>query len=189
MNNKHLACVIIGLMVCAQIYTVITINGKAEAMKQEADTARAAAEAAQQTVTVGTIQLTALKAKTAPIRRYLGVWDPYLRQSSNEERGQTMIDEMIRTGSVQSLDRKYNAAINPNNGYIPKVVRADLLFEDDYHKSVEWLGEVERSFPAARVSKCRLTKGTNANDIKMELTIDLPIVEEAGAALAAAPKA
>jgi hypothetical protein len=188
MNNKHLACVIIGLMIFAQIYTVIVINGKADAMKQEAETARGAAEAAQQTVNVETIQLTSLKAKTAPLRKYLGVWDPYLRQSSNEERGQTMIDEMIRQGSVQSLDRKYNAAINANNAYIPKVVRADLLFEDDYHKSVEWLGEVERSFPASRVSRCRLTKGTNANDIKMELTIDLPIVEEGGAMLAAVPK-
>src|SRR5687767_13620009 len=101
MNNKHLACVLIGLMICAQIYIVILINGKAEGMKQEADTARAAAETAQHTVSVETIRLDTLKAKTAPLRKYLGIWDPYLRQSSNEERGQTMIDEMIRQGSVQ----------------------------------------------------------------------------------------
>jgi hypothetical protein len=189
MNNKHLACVIIGLMICAQVYTVVIINGKAEAMKREAEAARVAADAAAQAVDVQTIQLTALKTKTAPLRKYLGVWDPYIRQSSNEERGQTMIDEMIRQGSVQSLDRKYNAAVNPNNGYIPKMVRADLLFEDDYHKSIQWLGEVERSFPASRVSKCRLTKGTNANDIKMELTIDLPISQDPAAAPAAPPKA
>ena len=178
MKSKHLACVLIGLLIFLLFYGVTVVHGKSEAMKAEAETARAAAEAAQQQVNIATMALNGLKAKTEALRKYLHVWEPYLRQSTNEERGQTMIDELIRQGGLQAIDRKYNAEKQPGSLFIPKVVRAELLFEDDYHKSIEWLGELERSYPASRIFKCRLTKGSNANDIKMELTVDLPIVDD-----------
>jgi len=187
MNNKHLACVFLGLLIFAQLYCVVMVKSKRDAMTSEAESASLAAEGARQQVTIASTQLTGLKTRTEAIRQYLGIWDPFLRKSDTEERGQTLIDDLIRQGGVTQLSGKYDPAPNAGNGYIPKVVKAELLFEDDYHKTVEWLGEVERSLPAARISKCRLTKGTTSNDIKLEMTIELPVVEQADAA--AAPKA
>jgi hypothetical protein len=178
MKAKHVACIIIGLLVFAQLYGVFVIHSKAEAMKAEASVANDAAQAAQQELNRSTMALNGQKVRTDAIRKYLHVWEPYLRQSANEERGQTMIDELIRQGGLQAIDRKYNASPMTGSVYVPKVVRAELLFEDDYHKSVEWLGELERAYPSCRIFKCRLTKGSNANDIKMELTVDLPIVDD-----------
>jgi hypothetical protein len=182
MKAKHLACIFIGLIIFLQLYGVFIIRGKAEAMKAEAGAANDAAQAAQQQVNINTIALNGQKVRTDAVRKYLQVWEPYLRQSANEERGQTMIDELIRQGGLQAIDRKYNSSPMTGSTFVPKVVRAELLFEDDYHKSVEWLGELERAYPACRIFKCRLTKGSNANDIKMELTVDLPIVDDTQAA-------
>ncbi len=185
MNNKHIACVIIGLMVFMQIYAVLIVNGKAEAMKQEATTARDAAAAAKQQVDIANIQLTTQKVKSEAVRNYLSLWDPYLRQAADEERGPSMIDEMIKNSGINAITKNYPLLPNANNAYVPKLVRGDLLFEDDYHKTMEWIGELERSFPASRVSKCRITKGGNANDVKLELLVELPIVDAAAAPPAA----
>lgn len=185
MNNKHLACIFIGLLVCAQLYCVVMVKSKRDAMTTEADAAQLAAEGATQQVTIAETQLTALKARTDAIRQYLAIWDPFLRRSDSEERGQTLIDDLIRQGGVTQLSGKYDPAPNAGNAYIPKVLKAELLFEDDYHKTLEWLGEVERSLPAARISKCRINKGTTSNDIKLEISIELPVVAQD----AAAPKA
>lgn len=182
MKPKHLACVLLGLVIFLQLYVVFIMHGKTEAMKMEMEEAHTAADTVRQQVNLATISLNGLKVKTEALRRYLALWEPYMRQSSNEERGQTMVDELIRQGGLQAIDRKYNSATVSNNAFLPKVVRAELLFEDDFHKSIEWLGELERTYPSTRIFKCRLTKGSNANDIKMELTVDLPIVDETQAA-------
>ena len=184
MNNKHLACIFIGLLVCAQLYCVVMVKSKRDAMTTEADAAQLAAEGASQQVNIAETQLTALKTRTDAIRQYLAIWDPFLRRSDSEERGQTLIDDLIRQGGVTQLSGKYDPAPNAGNAYIPKILKAELLFEDDYHKTLEWLGEVERSLPAARISKCRINKGTTANDIKLEISIELPVVAQE-----AAPKA
>lgn len=186
MNNKHLACVFIGLIIAAQLYCVVMVKSKRDAMTSEAETASMAADGARNQASIARNQLTGLKAKTEAVRQYLAIWDPFLRKSESEERGQTLIDDLIRQGAVTQLSGKYDPAPNAGNAYIPKVVKAELLFEDDYHKTLEWLGEVERSLPAARISKCRLTKGTTSNDIKMEMTLELPVVAQDPAA---APKA
>ena len=65
------------------------------------------------------------------------------------------------------------------DGTIAKTLQARLVFEDDYIKTLNWLGNLEGSMPAIRVSSCRLSKGQSGNDIKMELTVDVPIVEDA----------
>jgi len=187
MNNKHLACVFIGLIIFAQLYCVVMVKSKRDAMISEAESARLAADGARQQVTIADTQLTGLKTRTQAIRHYLAIWDPYLRRSDTEERGQTLIDDLIRQGGVTQLSGKYDPAPNTGNAYIPKIVKAELLFEDDYHKTLQWLGDVERSLPAARISKCRLTKGTTSNDVKMEMTIELPVVDDAAGTTA--PKA
>lgn len=186
MNNKHLACVFIGLLIVAQLYCVVMVKSKRDGMTSEAESARLAADGARQQVVIADTQLTGLKARTEAIRQYLAIWDPFLRKSDTEERGQTLIDDLIRQGGVTQLSGKYDPSPNPGNTYISKVVRAELLFEDDYHKTIQWLGEVERALPAARISKCRLTKGTTSNDIKMEMTVELPVVDDGATA---APKA
>jgi hypothetical protein len=182
MNNKHLACVFIGMLIFAQLYCVVMVKSKRDAMASEAEAASLAADGARQQVTITRTQLTSLKTRTEAIRQYLAIWDPFLRKSDTEERGQTLIDDLIRQGGVTQLSGKYDPSPNPGNTYIPKVVRAELLFEDDYHKTLDWLGEVERALPSARISKCRLTKGTTSNDVKMEMTIELPVVDDAGTA-------
>lgn len=184
MNNKQIACIVIGMLIAVQLYTIMMVKGKADVMKQQSADAVAASDSARQQVNISRIQLTSQKTKTEPVRKYLEIWNPYLQQSASEERSQSIVDELIRKGGVQLLTGKYDSVPNQGNAYITNVVRAELLFEDDYHKTLEWLGEIERTLPASRISKCRLSKGTNANDIKMEMTVELPVVADP-----AAPKA
>jgi hypothetical protein len=180
MNNKHLACLFIGALIFLQLYGIIAIKAKRDAMTTEAEDASLAAESARQQLHITRIQLASLKSRTDALRQYLGIWDTALHMSPTEEEGQTRINDLIRQGGITQLSGKYDPSPNPGNSLISKVLKAELLFEDDYHKSLDWLGEVERTLPAARISKCRLTKGTTSNDIKMEMTVELPVIDISG---------
>ena len=59
---------------------------------------------------------------------------------------------------------------------ISKTLNAKLVFEDDYVKTLNWLADLDGSLPAIRVSNCKLSKGQSGNDIKMELSLDIPII-------------
>lgn len=183
MNNKHLACLVIAMAIFFQLYAIFFVNQKANAMKEQAEEARMAADRAQQIVNTNNIRLTSLKAQTEALRQYLATWTPHMEQSPDEERGQTLIDELIRRGRIQLINSKFDPVQHAGGSYVNKLIRAELLFEDDYHKTLQWLGELERTLPSCRITKCRLNKGTNANDIRLELTVDLPI------ATATTPKA
>ena len=58
------------------------------------------------------------------------------------------------------------------------MLNAQIVLEDDYVKVFNWLAKLESSVPSARVSSCKLTKGQSGNDLKMDLSIDLPIVKD-----------
>ena len=73
--------------------------------------------------------------------------------------------------SMLSFDREDGSAIQSR-------LNAQLVLEDDYVKVFNWLAKFEASVPAARVSSCKLSKGQSGNDLRMDLSLDLPITNE-----------
>ena len=64
------------------------------------------------------------------------------------------------------------------NASVPTALRAILIFEDDYVRLLNWLGQIEATMPTVRISSAHLTKGTRANDLRMEVAIDQPLIKK-----------
>ncbi|MEC7863140.1 MAG: hypothetical protein VYC70_11005, partial [Verrucomicrobiota bacterium] len=90
--------------------------------------------------------------------------------------GEALINFRIKQAGIITLSQVYETVDHVKGGTIPKTLNAKLVFEDDYVKTLNWLANLEASLPAIRVSNCKLSKGQSGNDIKMELSIDIPII-------------
>lgn len=117
-----------------------------------------------------------LKNNTIGSREYLNQWEPYVKQAKNAQYGEALINFRIKQAGIITLSQVYETVDHVKGGTIPKTLNAKLVFEDDYVKTLNWLANLEGSLPAIRVSSCKLSKGQSGNDIKMELSIDIPII-------------
>ena len=117
-----------------------------------------------------------LKNNTIGSRKYLNQWEPYVKQAKNAQYGEALINFRIKQAGIITLSQVYETVDHDKGGTIPKTLNAKLVFEDDYVKTLNWLANLEGSLPAIRVSNCKLSKGQSGNDIKMELSIDIPII-------------
>lgn len=59
---------------------------------------------------------------------------------------------------------------------MPTLTRATLLFDDNYTKLMNWFGTMEKSKPTMRVGKLDLAKGSRGGDLRMELTLEVPLL-------------
>ncbi len=62
----------------------------------------------------------------------------------------------------------------PPNG---RTVRASLVLEDQYARTINWLGEIERRLPLARLANCRLTGGNNNTQVHAEISLEVPLAD------------
>jgi hypothetical protein len=60
---------------------------------------------------------------------------------------------------------------------MPSAVRASIVLEDDYAKTVNWIGEMERKLPLARMTSCRLTGGDNGRQVHAEVILEVPLAD------------
>lgn len=178
MNNKHLAATFLGLLIAAMAYGTLTFRNKVKAATEERDNAQSSYDSAVFQRTSQQRSLVILENGTKGIREYLNLWWDELGKPRNAQFGEALINLRIKRGDIVSLSQNFESVDYEKGGTIPRTLQARLVFEDDYGKSINWLADLEASLPACRVSTCRISKGQSGNDIKMEVTVDLPILEE-----------
>jgi hypothetical protein len=178
MNSKHVACALIGLLLVVIVQGVLQIRKSMNAAQSQADKAKADAEAAARTVESERRVLVDLRSQSGALIAYLDVWEPFLAAISTPEAGELNLTTRIKEAGLFSLAQRFEVATQKDST-ISRTARAHLTFEDDYSKSLAWLGNLEAALPSARVSNLRLSRGQSGNDIKMELVIDIPLLKPA----------
>ena len=83
---------------------------------------------------------------------------------------------MIREGDFFLLSQKFTTAELEKESIISEALVADLIVEDDYAKTLNWLGRLEESIPSCRITKCQILRGDRGNDVHLELQVLIPIV-------------
>ena len=48
--------------------------------------------------------------------------------------------------------------------------------QDEYSKTLNWLGELERKLPLARVTTCRLKQGETGRQVSLEIRFEIPMI-------------
>ncbi len=175
MNNHKMACVLLLVLIGAMLYGTQKMRSRAVAAQEAADATKNEATMAEQEKRVAEIKLKTVDAKTADLRRSYDEWLPHFNAVKNPESGEQRITELVREGDIFLLSQKYEEREIDPESMISRALVATLVVEDDYVKTMNWLGKLEESIPACRIAKCRLIRGDRGNNIHVELTVQVPV--------------
>jgi len=182
-NHKHIACLAI-LFLCIVIFQGVSmVRTRATAMKAAAESAERSANDAAVALRIQRATLEDLKLKTSDLIEFLDAWEPHLARLSTAESGELNVNALVKSYGLILLAQRFELTPNNSNngvpstanGTIPQLVRAHLTIEDDFIKTLNWLGEVESKLPTSRISSLDIARGQSGNDVHMNVVVDIPL--------------
>ncbi len=176
MNNHKTACFIIVILVAGMLYGVNQLRNATNSAKSTAEASRMEAESAEQLTQLSQIRLKSLDSKTAELRRFYSEWEPHFVAFRSQQDAEKQVTEIIREGDIFLIERKFEPRELDKNALISNALVGDLIVEDDYAKTLNWIGTLEEKIPNCRITKCILTRGDRGNNIHLELQIQIPIL-------------
>lgn len=176
MNGKKLACVVLMIFIGIATYAGQIVHQKATAKRAEAESAESDANAAKSELEIAETRTTKLRYDSDELRRFLTAWTPHVDRIQTQGQVEESILASLRNASMLILSQKFEVRDNRTTPVIPKIVRASLVLEDDYAKTLNWVGELERRLPLARMMSCRITGGENGRQVHAEITLEVPLV-------------
>lgn len=178
MNPKQLACVVLMVFIGIVTYCGQMVHKKVTAMKAEATAAIDEATAAEAALQMAEIATAKTKAETDELRRFLASWTPHADKIQTEQEIESAFDISLRDRSITLVrSRKSELKSSRNDKFIPKVVLTTLVVEDEYSKVLNWFGDIEKRLPLARVTSCNVTGGSTVRQLRLDVTIETPIVD------------
>jgi hypothetical protein len=182
MNSKQLACVllVIGILVCVQL--ALTLQKNARAAAGEVDTVSEERKKLETQLFEEKKLLTDWQSQSADLREFVKDWEPYFAILEDQQAVETGMSMKVREEEMFNLSQSYQSVPhrinNKDNEWLPTLVRASLVFDDDYAKLLNWIGQMERSRPTMRIGRISLSKGSQANAIKMDVVIEIPLLKQ-----------
>lgn len=182
MNPKQLACVILLMMIGVMMYSALTIHKKVAATRAEAEDAETAAVTAENDRSTAEIETAVFKANTDEVRRFLRSWLPSIEHVQTQQEAEQTIQLSLRERGI-SLVRtiKTESKQSVGNKLIPKSVITTLTIEEEFAKVLNWLGDIERRLPTARMKVVQITGGSTGSQLKMDVSFETPIFDLAAA--------
>lgn len=189
MNPKQLACVVLMMIIGVVTYFAQIIHKKVAVMKESALEARqqvVTAESSRQTAEILTART---RAETEDLRRFLQAWTPYVDKAQTEQEVESAIEYSLRDRGISLIrSRKTEIKSSRDNKLIPKTVLTTVVIEDEYAKVLNWFGDLEKRLPMARVKTFRLTGGSSSRQLRLDISLETPLVNLSGDAAAAKTK-
>lgn len=120
-----------------------------------------------------------LQRQSVDLLDFVSAWEPFFASVGEQQAAQTAISMKVREAGVRPLSQRYEQVphkiADQDIASLPTLMRATFVFDDDYAKLLNWLGTVERAGPAMRVGKLDLTNGSREGDLRLEMTLEVPL--------------
>lgn len=182
MNPKQLACVILLMIIGAMTYTAQIIHKTVATTRAEAEDAETAAVTAENERSTAEIETTVFKANTEDVRRFLRSWLPAIEHVQTQQEAEQTIELSLRERGISLVrSRKTESRNSAGNKLIPKTVITTLTIEEEFAKVLNWLGDIERRLPTARMKVVQITGGSTGTQLKMDVSFETPIFDLAAA--------
>ncbi len=176
MKDKQLACAVLIIFSVLVGYLAQLSYGRMTSAKNLASEAKKAAMADQQAFSVSKLQLERLKKSTEEIRTYYEAWEPYITTTQSPQATEQRIIDLVKRAGVFTVSQRFELINERNEPMLDHRLRAHVTVEDEYSKALNWLGSLESELPTARIASCRLVRGESGDDLRMELVVDIPVV-------------
>lgn len=175
MNRKHIALLLIGI--CGFLFIQIAMMARKERDKTAltANSLQAEEIAERTALTASATQLNTLQKSSETLITFLDQWEPLLEAVKTGDSAEVQFISKIRDGNLVTLSQRFETVQLKAGSALPTATRAQLTFEDNYARLMNWLGGLEENLPTVRVNSLKITQGTRPQDVRMELTVDQPI--------------
>jgi len=178
MNPKQLACVVLMIFIGVVTYCAQIAHKKVVAMKEDASAASDAADASEMARQTAEILVIKTKAETEELRRFLTTWLPYAQKIQTEQEVESAFEFSLRDRGISLIkSRKSEVKARRDDKFMPKIVQTTIVVEDEYAKVMNWFGDIEKRLPLARVTACSITGGSTVRQLRLDVTIETPIVD------------
>jgi hypothetical protein len=176
MNGKKLACVVLMMIVAGIAYSAQILQKRSRAMIEESSNAETDAKNSETQCKVTENEVTTLKFKTQDLQQFLKEWQPVIKRIQSTQEAEQALQSLVRNSHILTLSQKTEMRDNRENKVVPKVLQGTLVVQDDYAKTMNWLGEIERKLPLTRITSCRLKQGETGRQVNLEIRFEIPMV-------------
>lgn len=179
MNSKQLGCVlvVVGILLLFQLGQ--HLRKQAAQLQQEAEKAGSDEVALQSQLNAENDVLEDLRRQSKGLLEFVEGWKPLFAVIEEQQAAETGISMKVRETDMLNLSQRYEVVPhrinNQPNASLPTLVRATLVFDDSYDKLLNWFGMMEKIRPTMRVGRVVLGKGSRANDLRMDLILEVPL--------------
>lgn len=188
MNPKQLGAILVLAGIFLAVQLGMMFQNKARTVDVEVEKARSEEKGLETQLAAEKNLLSDLERQSDELLKFVSKWKPYFAVMEEKQSAETGISMKVREEGMLTLSQRYQQVPhkinNKDNASLPILIRATLLFDDNYTKLLKWFGNMEKIRPTMRVSKIALSKGSRGDDLRMELVLEVPL----RAAAAAGPK-
>jgi hypothetical protein len=179
MNPKQLGMVIVVVGILLLVQLGQSFQGKAKALNAEADEAGKEEAALLTQLQAEKDVYDDLQRQSKELLEFVEKWEPFFAIIEEQQAAETGISMKVREASMLNLSQRYqqipHKINNVENKSLPILMRATLVFDDSYAKLLNWVGMMEKIRPTMRVGRLVLSKGSRGEDLKMDVTLDVPL--------------
>jgi len=176
MKEHKTACVVLMMLIAGFIFGTQKMGGLVVEAESSASAAEGESNAATLQRRVFETNLIGLTESSRQLRGRAKEWLPHFARYLSPQDAEQDVGELIRQQGIFLLSQRYEQTSLSGGKFIPKVMRCELLVEDDYASTLSWLGMLEEKIPVGRVTECRLERGDRGNDVNLRLTFDVPLI-------------
>jgi hypothetical protein len=177
MNGKKMACVVLMMILAGIAYGAQIMQQHCKSMNEEADASETEAKTAETQRTVVETSLKRLEFDTQELRQFLKEWEPTVSRMQSAQDADGALQSVLRNSGILTVSQKIELKESREVKIIPKVLQCTVVVQDEYTKTLNWLGELERKMPYARVTVCRFKQGETGRQVNLELHVEIPIVD------------
>ncbi|MDB6007158.1 MAG: hypothetical protein JWR15_4145 [Prosthecobacter sp.] len=178
MNPKQIACIILLMVIGAMTYTAQIIHNTVATTRAAAEDAETAAITAETERETADIETKMFKTRTEEVRRFLRSWLPAIDHMQTQQEAEQTIELSLRERGINLVrSRKTEPKQMAGNKVIPRTVVTTLTIEEEFAKVLNWLGDIERRLPTARMKVVQITGGSTSAQLKMEVSFETPIFD------------
>lgn len=175
MSKKHMACVVVFLVIICMAQGTLWMNNRMVKMQTDASRAEQKASNSSTQLAMEKRQFDDLQKNSKELIDYLHLWQPHFAAIDSPQNAELKFTLKIKEDNLVSLSQRYEVA-GQKNPSLPKLMRAQFTFEDNYSRLLNWIGKMEAELPTMRINSMRISKGTIAEDLKVDLVMEQPII-------------
>lgn len=176
MNGTKIASLLLMMIIAGIAYGTQMMQKKTAAIKEEEQSASSDYQMADDSKNRTEKMLETRKGETEELRQFLATWTPVIERFQSGQEAEQAVMNSVRRSSLLALSQKFEVRENKGNPLVPKTLLATLTIQDEYAKTLNWFGDLERIIPVARVSSCHIKQGEGGRQVNVEVHIEVPLI-------------